>query len=165
MYAQPINYAIWTEKTSYCDKPGNKFWIQTVDDSQNELLSSSQSFRNFIMQNRLLLAKLHFLTSQTCFAHGCNVFYIRIKHFFARILAEELVQYTNGFTLKSFPCTDRALQTVDERKNKVLIQKANHISKMPFQTPTLLLHVAYGTSNSTCMVTLSPYPVICAAYI
>lgn len=45
----------------YCHNSSNRFGIQAVDDSQNELPSSLKSLRNLILQNRLLLKTLHFL--------------------------------------------------------------------------------------------------------
>lgn len=58
------------------------------------------------------------------------------------------------------------LKTVAGGGGSVDQTEKSHLQKaQSFQLPTLLLHVVQGMSNSTYMVTLSPYPVICAGYI
>lgn len=105
----------------YCHNSSNRFGIQAVDDSQNELPSSLKSLRNLILQNRLLLKTPHFFTTQTFSVHGSDVFYISTKQSLQGSQNHLLNIKTSSKADLHYKSTldQRGLQTVTEVKTKI----------------------------------------------
>lgn len=140
----------------YCDKSSNRFWIQAVGDSQNELPSFLKSFRNLKMQNRLLLKKIAFFT--TFLLMGVT-YSTSVQNNLSARITESFVVYQNQKQADSHSKSEtsldqRGLQTVAEVKTKILIQQTNCTVKQHSHSGHTL-HV--GMTNSTqYLLTLSP---------
>lgn len=121
----------WRRHPIYCHNSSNRFWIQAVDDSQNELPSSLKFLRNLILENRLLLKTLHFLPLKLFSVHGGDVFYISTKQSLQgshNHLSNIKTSSKADLHYKS-PLDQRGLQTVTEIKNKIWIKQTKCTAK------------------------------------